>query len=313
MIELTSLGITQTELTCTEDVNTSDFGLYLDQLPGFGKDFHQPNTALTCDSTYVTRMVTARQQAINLTKEAIYKAVTSNTPVNKQKWEGYIGQRSGIGAAPGNTATLQSATLQDAYFLLTDIGVIASGIGTATVTITSTKGYSKTVTLDVSTNGFTGSVQTERLPLDGSIYTIETEVTGTVQLQRNAIGCGCGRKDTDLFSMLKPTGSTLNGVTLAAKLVLNPQEAITRIYNADTDVQKVVAYTAYFQAGVLLCDAVLGQSQPDETDTNLEYVNARRGEFVKEVNERLLWLTETGFDVSGSYTFAPIGARRVSL
>jgi hypothetical protein len=313
MIDVTSIGITQTVLTCDTDVNTSAHHLFLETLPGFGKDFHQPNSALTCDSTYVTRMVTAREQAIALVKEAIYKAVTANTAVNKQKWEGYIGQRSGIGAAPSNSATFQSATLQDAYFLLTDIGVIASGIGTATVTITSTKGYSKVVTLDVSTNGFTGSAQTEKLPLDGAVYTIETETTGTVQLQRNNIGCGCGKKDTDLFGMLKPTGSTLNGVTLAAKLVLNPQEAIARIYSEDTDVQTVVAYMAYFQAGILLCDTVLGQSQPDETDTNLEYVNARRGEFVKEVNERLLWLTETGFDVTGSYTFAPVGARRISL
>ena len=314
----TSIGITKKQgLTCEgEDLSTSASGLYLDRLPGLGAEFFAPNGQYgTCEdaTSYLARMVAARAEALDLTREAILKALKAEYPLQSFPYTWDIGQKSGYGAAEGTSLTLTTGTFTDAILHISRVGVVASGEGEAIVTLSYPGATPQTFAIPVTQLGYNSIPAELRLPLDGSIYTFEVETTGTVRLQHNNIGCGCGARDTALFQHVKFGKSSANGISLSAAVKCDPATTLDRIYTSDADVQKVISRMLYYRAGVVLCDYIMGQTAPDSSDTNIEYVVAKRGNLMQEFDERLEWLVETGINVHGSHCFACTGARRVTL
>ena len=321
MQALTAIGITKRinlAVVCPDaDLNTSESALFLDELPGMGADFFAPDSDYgSCDNhkSYISRLLRAREEALGLVGESISRAIKASYKLEDHgKYAWYIGQRQGIGLAQATQLVLKTAINQDAYLHLTQIGVVASGEGTATVTLTYPGATPQPFTLTIETSGYTGIPADVKLPLDGTHYTFETATTGTVRLQNNQVGCGCGAKDTVLYSYVKAGSAYAAGISLNAAVKCPISDVLSRIYTEDADVQKVTARMLYYRAGVVLCDYILGDVTPQESDTNLEYVKQKRANLLMEFEDRLLYLTETGIDVAGSACFACTGPRRVSI
>ena len=318
MQEITSIGISQkTGLVCEgEDLTLSKSGLYLDRLPGLGAEFFAPDGNYgACDeaTSYLARMVSARQEGLELTREAILRALKAEYPLQAFPYSWDIGQKTGYGAANGTTLTLTTGTYTDAILHISRIGVVASGEGDAVITLSQPGASIQTFTIPVAQLGYNSIEADLQLPLDGTAYTFEVSTTGTVRLQSNSLGCGCGARDTALFKHIKFSQSTGNGISLAASIKCGVGTVLDRTYAADSDVQKVMARMLFYRSGVVLCDYVLGQTAPDSSDTNLEYVVAKRADLLKEFDERLRWLVESGIDSSSSACFQCSGGRIVRI
>lgn len=319
MQPLTAIGITQkTGLVCTgTDLYTSDSGLFLDRLPGLGADwFAADGNYGTCSDSksYLSRLVRAREEALQLVKEAIFTGLTTEHKQQKHTWIGYIGQRQGLGLADTAVLTLQTANYQDAHLSLTHIGVVASGEGTAIITLSYPGGETQTFTIPVEQTGYSGIPVALILPLDRTAYTFNVAVTGTVKLQKNGIGCGCGAKDTLMYTYVKFNNCAYaSGISLTAAVKCQVQDAIDRIYKEDETLQRVFAYMLHYRAGVVLCDYILGNVTPQETDTDLEYIKQKRAQLLQEFTDRVDWVIESGMDVTDSACFACSGARVVSI
>ncbi|WP_187260741.1 hypothetical protein [Pontibacter beigongshangensis] len=313
MQAITAIGITQKpNLLCTGvNISDSDSGLYLDQLPGLGADYFASDGEYgSCNEpkSYLNRMVLARAEALDLVEEAIIRGLKGEHKLQTFPHNWYIGQRSGVGLATASQLNIKTGRFLDAYLHISKIGVVASGTGSAIVTL---NGNSYVIEIDKS--GYTGVEVALKLPLDGSEYTFEVETTGTVKLQNNSIGCGCGAKDTALYGYMRFNASYAAGISLDATIGCDVETTLSRLHTTDKNVQKVMARMLYYRAGVVLCDFIFGEVQPQEHDTNLEYVAAKRAELLQEFESRLQWLLETGINVENSACFSCSGPRVVSI
>lgn len=318
MQEITAIGITQkTGLICgATDLTTSQSGLFLDQLPGLGADwFASDGNYGTCDQSrsYLRRLVNARAEALDLTKEAIYKAVTGANKPRIHNFTGYLGQRQGIGAANSDAFIIKSGIFNDAHLHLSKIGVVASGIGTATVTLTYPDAMAQVFIVEVGSSGYNGIDTNIKLPLDGTHYTFTVATTDGLTLLNNEVGCGCGQKDTAMLSYMKFGGAYAAGISLTATVKCDVNDFLGRAYDESTDVQKISARMLYYRAGVVLCDYILGDVTPQETDTDLEYIKQKRGNLLQEFEDRLDYLVESGLNAQSSTCFACTGPRMVTI
>lgn len=317
MQAITAIGITPKALVCEgNDLNTSESGLFLDGLPGLGADWFAPdnNYGLCADSTsYLSRMVSARKEALSLVKEAVSKALKATHVRKESNFTGYIGQRQGIGAASSTTFAIKTEDHEDAHLHVTHIGVVASGEGTAAITLAYPEAETQTFHILIDKNGYTGITADFKLPLDGTVYEFGVTTTGTVKLQNNNVGCGCGTKDTILYSYANFSQPYAAGISLTAKIGCDINTFLTRTAGSDTDIQSVLARMLYYRSGVVLCDYIMGNIQPDETDTHLDYIKQKRANLMEEFTERLVWLIESGISVKSSSCFVCTGPRIVSL
>lgn len=328
------VGLSRTECECysgiSEDIKTSPYSLFLDELEGI--DLKVIQAGLKCGDDLDSNFETLYENAANFFETDLQVAISENHKQKYTPFVGKIGERK-TSAAISTTALvglyLDTNTLEGASMIIQTARFYFTNTGTLNLKLYANDELQDTFVIDITSAGET--LHTFATPLDLPLtengikidYYFVYEPGGLIPYN-NKVSCGCAGVEQvrkNFLTVKGFKGSSIDsysldgnayGISLDAVISCSIDDIVCD-FMMDSIFARRAAMAIWYKLGVLAIEKLFSSREINfDTFTDREYLYGRRSKFVKNYENIILWLSENT-TISNSLCFICNNAKRATM